>query len=164
MYGINGSGQTVMGHAGNLAQLRFAESCIGKNDTERGIAGEFVLSYLIALPHQFSGRTKSVFSFIQQTGNLSAVFPVVNITKGVQDDERADFQLIDLNGISANAGFHTIIDSGIFAHRGTASCAKAAVSVIGGFHGQPGTGIAHGGIRPDRGISDGQIVNIRLDH
>jgi len=41
MHGVHGPGIAVMGHPGDLAQLRFIEMRVGENDADRGIAGEF---------------------------------------------------------------------------------------------------------------------------
>ena len=40
VHGIDGPGITVMGHAGDLAQLRLVEVSICEDNADRGIAGE----------------------------------------------------------------------------------------------------------------------------
>ena len=86
---------------------------------------------------------------------------IVNITKCIYRNNRADFKLTDLHGVTSDAGFHAEIHPLKFTDGCSCTCTEVSIlvivkiSILTGF-------ISHRLIRAAVWISYGQVKKIRL--
>ena len=161
--GVDAAGQAVLRHAGDLAELRFREGGVGQDRGQGGIGQEFVFPGFRFLHHLLRGAAERFFVFREQARDLPAGVRIEHIAQRVHGRDRADLQVPELHRVTADTGFHAELHAFPFAHGGAAARAEIAVAVIRGFPGQAGGFTAHGGVRADVLVADGQVEEAGLD-
>ena len=164
MYRVDRSCISVVSHPGDFAELRFVEVCICYDHRNRRIACEFVIDCLNRSTHGFHCARELCFVLAEKAGYLIPGLPVVDITQGVDDHDRSDLQIANLNGIAADARLHGSFHAGDLSDRGTASCPVVAVLVVRIFKCRFRCLISHLTIRPHIRCAYSEIIYIRLHH